>query len=344
MPDMGDPAAEFAAGLAQTVAAHEAWLADACTRIETDHAALNRVLEQSLRDLRLLLLAPPTGPYVAAGIPWFAVPFGRDGLLTSLETLMVNPRLAVGTLRYLAQHQGRNVDPRRDEEPGKIMHEMRSGESVRMGEMPFDPYYGTVDGTALFLVLLGQVVRWTADVGLARELEPAVRAALEWLDRYGDLDGDGYIEFERKAGRGLANQGWKDSGDSLQFPDGAFPQAPLALVEVQGYAYEARLAGAAALRLVGDEAAALRQEQQAQRLRERFNGDFWLPDERFFAQALDDRKRPIPAVTSNAGHALWSGIVADERATPLVERLLATDMCSGWGIRTLATGYPRTTR
>ena len=197
-----------------------------------------------------------------------------------------------------------------------------------------------MDGTALFLVLLGRVMQWTNDTALVRELAPAVRAALDWLDRYGDLDGDGYIEFQRKAGQGLANQGWKDSGDSLQFPDGTFPQAPIALVEAQGYTYDARLAGAMALRAIGDEPAALREEQKAQELRERFNQDFWLPEERFFAQALDAGKRVVPAVTSNAGHALWSGVVADDHAAVVAERLLSADMASGWGIRTLSTAYP----
>ena len=333
----------FDEGLAAATASHEAWL-DACTRLETDSAAINTVLDRGLRDLRLLLLSLPTGPYMAAGIPWFAVPFGRDGIITALELLAVNPDIAVGTLRYLAARQGRRVDPSRDEEPGKIMHEMRSGELARAGVVPFGPYYGSVDATPLFLVLLGRAVAWLGDDGqglaLARELEGALRAALAWLDDYGDIDGDGYVEFERKAGRGIANQGWKDSGDSLQFPDGAYPQAPIALVEVQGYVYEARLAAAGLLRRLGDEAAATDQERKAAALRARFDRDFWLADEGCYAQALDRDKRPVPAATSNAGHALWSGIAGEERATTLAQRLMAADLNAGWGLRTLSQAYP----
>ncbi len=331
----------FEEGLATATALHDAWLA-ACTRIETDNAMIDRVLDRSLRDLRLLLLQFPTGPYLAAGIPWFAVPFGRDALIGALEMLSVNRDIAVGTLRYLAVHQGRRVDPERDEEPGKVMHEMRAGEMVQSGVAPFNPYYGSVDATPLFLVLLGRTVDWLDEAGqeLARQLEPALRAALAWLDDYGDGDSDGYVEFERKAGRGIANQGWKDSGDSLQFPDGTYPQAPIALVEVQGYVYEARLAAARLLRLLGDEATAMDQEQKAAVLRVRFNRDFWLADEECYAQALDRDKRPVPAVTSNAGHALWSGIAGEERAAALARRLMAPDLCAGWGIRTLSDAYP----
>jgi len=346
-PELGDTAtprrdAPFEDGLAAVARSHEDWVARTCVSIETDDEALNRVAQRSLADLRLLLLEFPTGPYMAAGIPWFAVPFGRDGIITALETLMVNPDIAVGTLRYLAAHQGRRVDPSRDEEPGKIMHEMRSGELVRTGQLVFDPYYGTVDATPLFLVLLGRALPWLGDAGrrLARELAPAVRAALGWLDDYGDPDGDGFMEFERKAGRGLSNQGWKDSGDSLQFPDGAYPEAPIALVEVQGYAYEARLAGAAVLRLLGDDASAAVQEERAALLRARFNEWFWLPGASCFAQALDKDKRAVPALTSNAGHALWSGVADEGKAGDLARRLMGADMCAGWGVRTLAADYP----
>jgi len=346
-PEIGDMTtarrdAPFEDGLAEVARSQESWVARDCASIETDDEALNRVTRRSLADLRLLLLDFPTGPYMAAGIPWFAVPFGRDGIITALETLMVNPNIAVGTLRYLAAHQGRRVDPSRDEEPGKIMHEMRSGELVRTGQLVFDPYYGTVDATPLFLVLLGRALPWLGDAGrgLARELAPAVRAALAWLDDYGDPDGDGFVEFERKAGRGLSNQGWKDSGDSLQFPDGAYPEAPIALVEVQGYAYEARLAGAAVLRLLGDDAGGATQEERAALLRARFNEQFWLPDTSCFAQALDKDKRAVPAVTSNAGHALWSGVADEGKAGDLARRLMGADMCAGWGLRTLAADYP----
>lgn len=331
----------FEEELAAATAAHEAWLA-VCARIETDNVAINRVLDRGLRDLRLLLLRFPTGPYLAAGIPWFAVPFGRDAIIAALEMLPVNLDIAVGTLRYLAVHQGRRVDPSRDEEPGKIMHEMRSGEMVRSGLAPFDPYYGSVDATPLFLVLLGRTVDWLGEAGqgLARELEPALRAALSWLDGHGDVDGDGYVEFERKAGRGIANQGWKDSGDSLQFLDGSYPEAPIALVEVQGYVYEARHAAATLLRRLGDEASAADQRKKATRLRAQFNRDFWLAGDEYYAQALDRDKRPVPAATSNAGHPLWSSIADEEKGAAMARRLMAPDMCAGWGVRTLSTLYP----
>ena len=338
----GLPAAPepFEAGLARLREDHRRWREQDCTGVSTDSPPLEAVLAESLRSLRLLLLEEPTGPYPAAGIPWFAVPFGRDGLLTALSTLAINPRLAVGTLRFLAAQQGRDEDPRRDEQPGKIMHELRVGEAVRSGVSPFGPYYGTVDATPLFLVLLGRALPWLGDDGLARELLAAARAALGWLDGPSDPDGDGYIEFARKAGGGLANQGWKDSGDSLQFPDGGYAAAPIALVEVQGYAYEARLAGAALLERVGDLAGAAAQRGKAAALRRQFNRDFWLEGEQFLAQALDAQKRPVPAVTSNAGHCLWSGIVEEEKAAAVARRLVAPDMCSGWGVRTLSSGYP----
>ncbi len=334
------PTISFDLGLSEAVASHRRWIEEECTAIETDNPALNATIARSVQDLRLLLQDQSTGPYIVAGVPWYAVPFGRDGIITALQTLMLDPDLAVGTLRFLAAHQGRALDPSRDEEPGKIMHEMRAGELVGAGLAPFGPYYGTVDATPLYLVLLGRTLQWIDDDDLVRALEPTVRAALSWLDAYGDPDGDGLIEFERKAGRGITNQGWKDSADSLQFPDGSYADAPIALVEVQGYAYEARLAAAAVLRRLGDEGGASLQDRKAAALRERFNAAFWLDAESFYAQALDGSKRPAPAVTSNVGHALWSGIVDEERSAPVAARLLSADMCTGWGVRTLSSLYP----
>ncbi|MCL4540863.1 MAG: amylo-alpha-1,6-glucosidase [Chloroflexi bacterium] len=325
---------------AQLEESHREWRDTLCTRIETGHAAWNAAIAENLRCLRLLLLEEPAGPYMAAGIPWFAVPFGRDALIVALQMLTVYPALAASTLRFLAAHQGQTVNPWRDEEPGKILHELRVGESVRIGLAPFGPYYGSVDATPLFLVLLRRYCQWVEDQELLQELEPAVRAAVTWLDQYGDPDQDGYIEFSQKAERGIANQGWKDSGDSLQFPDGSYPQAPIALVEVQGYAYEARLAAALVFRRTGDERAAAEQERKATALRRQFNRDFWMEQERYLAQALDATKHQVPAVTSNAGHCLWSGILDEDKAGAIAVRLLARDMHSGWGIRTLSMGYP----
>ncbi|MGH9474923.1 MAG: amylo-alpha-1,6-glucosidase [Terriglobales bacterium] len=280
------------------------------------------------------------GEIVAAGIPWFATIFGRDSLIASYQALMLHPRLAQETLRFLAGHQGRERDDWREEEPGKILHEMREGEMTRAGEMPHSPYFGSVDATPLFLIVLDETYNWTGDDELLEELLPAARRALAWMDESGDLDGDGFVEHLRRSPQGLGNQGWKDSWDAYLLPDGSVPEAPLALCEVQGYCYDARYRLSRLLRTVGDSAGADRLRRQATELAHRFERQYWLSEQGYYAAALDARKQPMRALTSNTGHLLWSRIIGRERARQLTRRLMRADMFSGWGVRTLSAGEP----
>lgn len=313
----------------------------ACTGIETGSAAAADVLGASLRDLHTLL-TPAAGTMVpAAGIPWYVAPFGRDSLLTAFESLVVRPAVARDTLVALARLQADTDDARRDAEPGKILHELRCGELARAGLIPHTPYYGSVDATPLFVVLAAEYWRWTDDLETLTALRPALDRALEWIDRHGDRDGDGFIEYERRSGaKGLKNQGWKDSPDSVVHADGRQAEGPIALVEVQGYVYMAKVGIAEVYAALGesDRARALRAEAGA--LRTAFHEAFWNPEEGTFALALDGRKRQVAAVTSNPGHCLLSGIVDGHRADAVAERLMAPDMFSGWGIRTLSAENP----
>lgn len=313
----------------------EAWRAQ-CAEWRTDNEEINAVLEQSVRDLRMLANDFGRGLMPVAGVPWYAVPFGRDSLITSLQALSVRPDLAAGTLRTLAGWQGQRHDTWRDEAPGKILHEMRWGEMARTQEVPFGPYYGSVDSTPLFLILAGEYWRWTGDDNLIRELLPSLEAALQWLEKDGDLDGDGYVEYFRRQSGGLDNQGWKDSGDAIVHRDGRLAAPPIALAEVQGYVYAARRCVADMMEMLGDGAGAAEQRQRAARLKEAFNRDFWVPETGFYALALDRDKRRVAAVTSNPGHCLWSGIVSEEQAARMAEVLLSPDVFSGYGVRTLA--------
>lgn len=276
----------------------------------------------------------------SAGLPWYAVPFGRDSIITALQTLIYNPQIAVGTLRFLARHQGKERNDRTEEEPGKILHEVRRGELANLREIPHLPYYGTVDATPLFVVLLVETMEWVGCESLYREMLPHALRALQWVDRYGDLDGDGYVEYIPRVGGGVRNQGWKDSAESLQYEDGRLAELPAALVEVQGYVYGARMGLSRLMERHGDSDTAQRLRQEAEALKERFNRDFWMPDEGFYAQALDRNKAQIQSVTSNVGHCLWSGIIDSQRTSAVVKRLLAEDMFSGWGIRTLSSASP----
>ncbi|MBI4214150.1 MAG: amylo-alpha-1,6-glucosidase [Chloroflexi bacterium] len=319
--------------------AHHAW-EETCTEIRTDHAVMNALIRQNLHDLRLTMNQAPTGLLPVAGIPWFSVPFGRDSLITSLQSLGVNPEIAAGTLRFLALHQGTQVDPWRDEEPGKILHEMRSGELASLGEVPHTPYYASIDATPLFVYLLCQYVKWTDDWALATELRPNLERAIEWLVTYGDRDGDGLLEYAAAMPDGMRHHAWKDSFDSVQFPDGAAAEAPIAPIEVQGYAYAAESGMAEIYEHWGEKSKASELIKRAQRRKQLFDQVFWLDSLGFYAQALDAGKRPIPAVTSNPGHCLLMGILPRERAEVLARRFLGDDLLSGWGIRTLSTGYP----
>ncbi|HXI45356.1 MAG TPA: glycogen debranching N-terminal domain-containing protein, partial [Candidatus Acidoferrales bacterium] len=320
---------------------YSAWH-DKCARIRSDGELLDLAIRRGVADLRLLQNdGPRPGEhYVAAGVPWFTTLFGRDSLITSLEVVPFMPSVAVETLRVLADWQATEDDPDRDMEPGKILHELRVGELARTGELPHRPYYGSVDATPLWLILLEETHRWTGDLELVRSLWPNALAALRWIDEHGDLDGDGFVEYRRRAPRGLVNQGWKDSGDAIRHRDGSFAQSPIALVEVQGYVYDAKLRIASLARRLGDLELAERLEREATALRSHFNAAFWMEDQAFYAMALDADKRQVGAIGSNAGHGLWSGIIPPERVGPVVDRLLDPALDCGWGIRTYAPGQP----
>jgi glycogen debranching enzyme len=307
--------------------------------VRSDSLALEVAVNRAQEDLAGLRLADPTEPdmtVIAAGAPWFMALFGRDSLLTSAFTIAVHPALAVGTLRALARHQGTSVDPLSEEEPGRILHELRFGADVSLALGRADRYYGSVDATPLFVILLGKLARWGADPEIIDELLPAADAALQWITNYGDRDGDGYVEYQRATDRGLRNQGWKDSNDGINFADGTLAQPPIALVEVQAYVYGAYLARSELAAIRGDNEMAAHWSHQASSLQRSFNQDFWLADRGYYCVGLDADKRPIDALASNMGHALWTGIVDPEKAKLVADRLLTPDLFSGYGIRTLA--------
>jgi glycogen debranching enzyme len=310
---------------------------------ESDSELLNGVFRQSVVDLAALRISGDLlgerYELPAAGLPWFMTLFGRDTLITSLQTLWVGPGLSRGALHLLGALQGTQVDDFRDEEPGKIMHEVRSGELTLLGEQPHSPYYGTADATPLWLILLSEYWRFTGDDAFVRARWHNVLAALAWIDRYGDRDGDGYVEYETRSSQGLGNQCWKDSWDGVQFADGSIPHLPIATAEIQGYVYDAKLRVAElARRLAPGDELAQRVEDEAVALRKRFNEDFWS-DERggFYVVGLDGDKRRIDSLTSNIGHLLWSGIVPEERARLVADQLMSDLLFSGWGVRTLST-------
>jgi glycogen debranching enzyme len=323
----------------------ERWL-DQAPRLECDLEPVKATYRRSLVDLAALRFSPRVAggrSLPAAGLPWFMTMFGRDSILTSLQALPFTPELAATTLRALGDWQGIAVDDFRDEDPGRILHEMRYGELTAFEERPHSPYYGSADATPLFVVLLDEYERWTGDRALVRELEVESRAALNWIDEYADLQGDGYVWYERRNKKtGLENQCWKDSWDSISFRDGRIPGFPRATCELQGYAYDAKLRGARLARLVWkDTALAERLEQEAADLKRRFNRDFWVEDGEYFALALDPEGEQVDALTSNNGHLLWSGIVDKSKAKAVAGHLLGSRLFSGWGVRTLAEGEGR---
>ncbi|MGH2722899.1 MAG: amylo-alpha-1,6-glucosidase [Actinomycetota bacterium] len=310
----------------------------ACTRFKTSNIQLSNFLERAILDLRMLTARDDNGTqHIDAGVPWYSALFGRDALITAYESLAVNTELAWGTLRGLAALQGKAEDDWREEEPGKILHEVRVGELARAQEIPHTPYYGSVDSTPLWLSVLHGAYRWSGDLDAVRELWPNVLAALTWIDEHGDMDGDGYVEYRKRSPRGLDNQGWKDSRDAIVFPDGTEAEPPIALVEVQGYVYQAKRNVARLARNLGEDELAEALDRQAAELQERFNRDFWMDKEGYYALALDGQKRQVPTITSNPGHCLWSRIADEDKAARVVRRLVSPALSSGWGIRTLAT-------
>ncbi|HEX5385291.1 MAG TPA: glycogen debranching N-terminal domain-containing protein [Gemmatimonadales bacterium] len=311
-----------------------------CSRWSTDSPKLDVVLRRATDDLRALYLKVDGGEVISAGIPWYSTVFGRDSIITALETLPLNPRIARDTLRYLARRQGAREDPFTEEQPGKILHELRRGEMARAGEIPHIPYFGTIDATPLWLVLLHETWRWTGDAALVRELMPNAERALEWIDRWGDIDGDGFVEYARTSAKGLVNQGWKDSSDGVPFPDGAMPVPPVALVEVQGYVYDAKVRAADLFAAFGEPARAEALRHEAALLREAIRTRFWLEHGGTFALALDGEKQPVPTVASNAGHLLWSRVPTPAQAARVADVMLGPELFSGWGIRTLSAAHP----
>jgi len=313
----------------------DAWQGQ-CSRFRSDNDIFDAMLQTSIRDFYSLQIPQPTGRAIAAGIPWFATIFGRDSLIASFETLVLNSELAKGTLRVLATYQGESSSDDRDEDPGKMIHEVRSGEMTNTGEVAFGRNYGSVDATPLFVILLSEFMCWSGDCTFLKEMEPHLRRAIEWILHYGDLDGDGLIEYCRRSPKGLFNQGWKDSGDAMMHRDGALAQPPIALVEVQGYAIAAFERGSTLFALLGDRDMAENLASSARSLRERLVQMFWLPEENYFAMALDQDKKPLRVKSSNPGHLLFAQAVEEEQAHRILDCLMDLDMNSGWGIRTLS--------
>jgi glycogen debranching enzyme len=310
-------------------------------RLHSSNALFTDWLDRSAADLAMLTTRTPEGPYPYAGVPWFSTPFGRDGLIAALQSLWVAPELARGVLSYLAARQADAVSSERDAQPGKILHEVRDGEMAALGEIPFGRYYGSHDATPLFVMLAAAHWRHTADLELQRRLWPHVERALAWMATHGDPDGDGFLEYARSNRDGLVQQGWKDSADSVSHADGSLAQAPIALCEVQAYAYGAYVGAAELAQALGDAERADGLRARAADLRRRFDEAFWDDELGTYALALDGEKRPCRVVSSNAGHALLTGIALPERASAVASTLMADASASGWGVRTLAAGSAR---
>jgi glycogen debranching enzyme len=321
----------------QSVSAHQQ---NRC-RIVTSDPLFNAWLDRSTSDLIMLTTALPEGQYPYAGLPWYSTTFGRDGILTAREYLWVDPGMAKGVLGFLAATQAAKHDPERDAEPGKIMHEARKGELAVLNEIPFQFYYGTVDATPLFVGLAGAYYERTNDLEFIRTIWPNILRALQWIDQYGDKDGDGFVEYARYTEQGLSQQGWKDSNDSVFHCDGQLAEAPIALCEVQGYVYEAKLRAAQLAHLLGEHDFAKDLEKSAYRLKERFNEIFWNEQLGTYVLALDGNKRQCEIASSNAGHTLWNGIATHERAARIAEQLLNEEFFCGWGIRTIPSNAAR---
>jgi glycogen debranching enzyme len=316
---------------------YQAW---SC-HLHTSNGQINAWVSRALSDLHMLTTALAMGPYPYAGLPWFNTPFGRDGIVTALECLWLRPSLARGVLAYLASTQATEVIPEQDAQPGKILHETRKGEMAVLKEIPFGRYYGSVDATPLFILLAGAYYERTGDRAFVEFLWPHLEAAFVWIDRYGDRDGDGLVEYQRESTNGLLHQGWKDSDDAVFHADGILAQGPIALCEVQGYVYAARRAGATLAAALGRGRQAMELARQAEQLRQHFERAFWCEELSTYALALDGDKRPCQVRTSNAGQCLFTGIASPERARRVARTLLSPESFSGWGIRTVATSEAR---
>lgn len=308
--------------------------------VRTDNLLFDRALNSSLDDLRMLMTRQKRDIYFAAGVPWFVALFGRDSLITGLQALAFDPTIAATTLELLAKYQATEIDHYRDSQPGKILHELRVGEMAQLGEVPQTPYYGSVDATPLFVVLMAEYLRWTGDLRRWRRLRRHVESALEWIDRYADSDGDGFVDYQTRSSRGSLNQGWKDSANSIRNRDGSPAEPPLALVEVQGLVYRAKLGAAWLFEQDGEEERPRRLESEAAGLRSRFSNAYWMPSQKYLAVALQKGGRQAESITSNPGQALWTGIVEQKHAHAVARVLMSEPMFSGWGVRTLARGEP----
>jgi glycogen debranching enzyme len=310
-------------------------------RMYSSNSRFNDWISRSISDVQMMVVGNPEVNYPYAGVPWFSTVFGRDGIITALQSLWLNPTMAKGVLESLASSQADRVDEATEAEPGKILHEMRCGEMAALGEVPFGRYYGSVDATPLFIILARAYYERTADAALIQKLWPNIERALNWIDEFGDADGDGFVEYKRRTAKGLVQQGWKDSNDSIFHADGTIAQPPIALCEVQGYVYAAKLAAAYLSRFTGQSQRAAALEVEAEDLRERFEAQFWCEELSTYALALDGQKKPCRVRASNAGHCLFAGIATPEHARRVAETLLQVESFSGWGVRTLASSEVR---